>query len=159
MASEPNELISNLRDNADMLKDGLQLPNLTEAWHNEAMKHAAADSLEAAALISSLVAERDDARRDAMIKQGFFEVECEKHREWLDNYMAMKSRAIEAERLLAEARASLERKQDLLDSIISFVHRWTWVKEGNGTSVAERLDVIKHYPPISGRAALSEGEP
>jgi len=62
------------------------------------------DCAEAAALISSLVA-RDDARRDAMINQGLFEVECEKHREWLDNYIAMESRALTAERLLAEARA------------------------------------------------------
>ena len=43
----------------------------------------------------------------------------------------------------------VQRKQDLLDSFVSFVHRWAWVKEGNGTSDTERLDVIKHYPPVA----------
>lgn len=32
---------------------------------------------------------------------------------------------------------------------LRFVHRWAWEKEGNGTSDAERLDVIKHHPGIA----------
>ncbi|MET3924553.1 hypothetical protein [Devosia sp. 2618] len=43
-----------------------------------------------------------------------------------------------------------------LAALAEFVHRWTWVKEGNGTSDAERLDVLKHYPPV---AALAGSDP
>lgn len=44
-----------------MLRDGLQLPNLTEAWHNVAMKDAAKDCAQAAAALTTLIAERDAA--------------------------------------------------------------------------------------------------
>lgn len=99
MASDPLELITNLRDNADMLKDGLQLPNLTEAWHNVAMKHAAADSLKAAALISSLVAERDSWRQAWE--------DDDRDVRYFSKAMRAQQRAHEAERLLAEAREVL----------------------------------------------------
>jgi len=58
---------------------------------------------------------------------------------------------------VGELEGALERKQDMLETLVSFVHRWTWEKEGNGTTDAERLDVIKHYPPISARR-LTGGE-
>ena len=61
-----------------------------------------------------------------------------------------------AEAQLKAAREALERKQDMLETLVSFVHRWTWRKEGNGTSDRERLEVIKHYPPI---AALNPKAP
>ncbi len=47
------DLIERLEENAEMLRDGLQLPNLTEAWHNVVMKQAAKDALEAAAALRS----------------------------------------------------------------------------------------------------------
>ena len=58
---------------------------------------------------------------------------------------------------VGELEGALERKQDMLETLVSFVHRWTWVKDGNGTTDAERLDVIKHYPPIAARC-LTGGE-
>lgn len=46
------ELVERLREDAEMLCDGLQLPGLNEAWHNVVMKTAAADCLEAASRLS-----------------------------------------------------------------------------------------------------------
>ena len=53
---------------------------------------------------------------------------------------------------ILELEQSLQRKQGLFEALVSFVHRWTWDKVGNGTTDAERLDAIKHYPPIAHRA-------
>lgn len=43
----------------------------------------------------------------------------------------------------------LTRELDMHEAALSFVRRWTWHKEGNGTSDAERLSAIKHHPAIS----------
>lgn len=64
-AGQP-DMGARLRQNAEMLGDGLQ-GNLSDAWHNVAMKHAANDAIEAADLILSLQSQLEaaESNRDA----------------------------------------------------------------------------------------------
>lgn len=86
---------------------------------------------------------------------------AERLNEWIVRNNALKSDALaliaDLTKRVGELEGALERKQDMLETLVSFVHRWTWEKEGNGTTDAERLDVIKHYPPIAARR-LTGGE-
>jgi hypothetical protein len=59
------------------------------------------------------------------------------------------------EELTETYREAAARIEDL-EAALAFVHHWTWYKEGNGTSDAERLSVIKHYPPIAAIARLNQ---
>jgi len=102
---------------------------------------------EAAFQLAAVTAERDALRGET------YKASAEAAEYHRDNAITM-WHAAEAQ--LKAAREALERKQDMLETLVSFVHRWTWLKEGNGTSDRERLEVIKHYPPI---AALNPKAP
>jgi len=45
--------------------------------------------------------------------------------------------------------ATLLKRAERAEEVLNFVWRWTWYKEGNGTSDAERLSAIKHHPSIA----------
>ena len=61
--------------------------------------------VDAATALQSLSAELAEARRDLATKEHMWLYECEKHAEWLEKFMAEKTRATTAE---AEARAMRE---------------------------------------------------
>lgn len=57
----------------------------------------------------------------------------------------------EAQAVLSAAEAerdALQRKLDLHEAALAFVHRWAVQKEGNGTSAEERMSAIAHHPAI-----------
>lgn len=64
--------------------------------------------LKVATALQSLSAELAEAKRDLATKEHMWLYECEKHAEWLEKFMAEKTRTTTAEASLATMREALE---------------------------------------------------
>ena len=100
----------------------------------------------AQAIIKGLEAERDALRSDNVDLLAAADADA-----FAMSTLAARVTAAEAE------RDALQRKLDMHEAALSFVHRWAVQKEGNGTSAEERLSAIAHHPAIAARKAMEGG--
>ena len=144
-----------------------ELVERLRGWHEDAL------CVQAASAIERLCAERDEAREggtpeakrllaqiDALTKRA---EEAEREVERLASlavaydYLESPARADLAEAALSTANAEVERLREApatSNRHLDFVARWAW-REGAHLTDAERLSVIKYYPPIKALADLS----